>query len=251
MGRYLSVNNFNSKQWIKVALVVFYTFLFSVFPDVRAQPQLTVIVPDFPPYTLKHNDQFSGIGIELADKVFKQAGIIVNYRISPNYAKALYEVEQGRGDAILLASQSDERDHIAVFTKPLIVNRWCWYLLNDSELSPHDIDFKQKAKISSHFKANTHKWLIANGYAVEPTMKINKLPQMLIRARVDAVFIAELVFEEAMRQDKLNLSRFKKYIEIEKPFGIYLSKNYLAKHPETLKKVNQAIEAFRLSIKKH
>ena len=221
--------------------MVTFCLLFMILTEARAQPQLTVIVPNFPPYTLKNNDQISGIGIELADKIFKQAGITVRYRIAPNYAKALHELEQGRADALLLASQNDERDNLAVFTKPLMINRWCWYLLNDSQLHPHDSNFKRDAKISSHFKSNTHKWLIANGYSVQPARQTNKLPQMLMRSRVDAVFLAELVFEAAMKQDKLNISQFKKHIEKEKPFGIYLSKNYLTKYPATLKSINKAI----------
>jgi ABC-type amino acid transport substrate-binding protein len=223
-------------------LVINFTLILFATTDASAKSHLTVLVPNFPPYTLKNDNKISGIGIELANKVFKQAGINVNYRILPNYAKALHELEQGRGDAILLVSKNDERDNIAVFTKPLMLNRWCWYLTSETKLTPHDANFKNEAKISSHFKTKTHKWLIENNYAVVPAMKLNKLPQMLLKSRVDAVFIAELVFEEAMKRDNIKLSRFKKYVEIEKPFGIYISKKHLAKNPDILDKVNQAIE---------
>lgn len=236
------MNNFNISQCLKITLIVGFYFLLNVFTEARAQAQLTVIVPNFPPYTLKSNDQISGIGVDLADKIFKRAGITVRYRIAPNYAKALHELEQGRADALLLASQNDERDNMAVFSKPLMINRWCWYLLNDTALDPYDSNFKRDAKISSHFKSNTHKWLIKNGYSVLPARRTNTLPQMLIRSRVDAVFIAELVFETAVKQNQLISSQFKKYIEKKKPFGIYISKEYLAKYPETLTKVNQAID---------
>ncbi|NQZ22966.1 MAG: transporter substrate-binding domain-containing protein [Colwellia sp.] len=232
---------FNLVRSIKVSLVIIFSLLFTIFPDAIAKSHLTVLVPNFPPYTLEKNTKVSGIGIDLANKVFKKAGISVRYRILPNYAKALHELEQGRGDAVLLVSQNEERDTVAVFTKPLMVNRWCWYLLKGAKLIPHDTNFKSSAKVSSYFKSNTHKWLIKNNYTVEPVMKVGKLPQMLMRARVDAVFIAELVFEEAMKQDNLELSQFKKYIEIEKPFGIYISKAYLARYPENLNIINQAI----------
>lgn len=65
---------------------------------------------------------------------------------------------------------------------------------------------------------------------------------MLMQSRVDAVFIAELLFEAVMKKYKLQSSQFKKYIEVEKPFGIYMSKNFLAKHPEALTRINSAIE---------
>jgi ABC-type amino acid transport substrate-binding protein len=220
------------------------TLFLSLLPlsNASANDHLTVLVPNFPPYTFNKDNQISGIGIELANKVFIQAGIKVNYRILPNYAKALYELEQGRGDAVLLISKNDERDNIAVFSKPLMFNRWCWYSRKDSQLNPNSDNFKSDAKISSHFKTNTHKWLTDNNYNVQPVMELSKLPKMLLKARVDAVFIAELVFEEAMKQDHITLQQFNKVVEIEKPFGIYISKNYLAKNPQTLQKVNQAID---------
>lgn len=232
---------FRTNPHIKIALVMSVLFISSILSDVKANQKLTVLVPNFPPYTKESNRKVSGIGIELANKVFKQAKIEVEYHILPNYAKALYELKQGRGDILLLASQNAERDNIAVFSKPLMINRWCWYLLQDSKLTPYDKSFKEQAKISTHFKANTHKWLVSKSYIVEPTMNIDKLPTMLMKKRIDAVFLAELVFEEAVKNDKLNLTQFKKYIEIEKPFGMYISKKYLTEFPETLRNINDAI----------
>lgn len=217
--------------------------MYFIAPSVKAINKLIVLVPNFPPYTYEDNLKISGVGIELANKVFRQAKVQVEYHLQPNYAKALYELEQGRGDALLLASQNSERDSVAVFTKPLMINRWCWYLPRKSKLSPHDKNFIKSAKVSSHFKTNTHKWLTSKNYIVEPAMQLTKLPEMLLKQRIDAVFLAELVFEEAVKQDKLQLEQFKKYIEVEKPFGIYLSKRYLKEHPNTLPKINNAIDA--------
>ncbi len=210
-----------------------------------AQQEITVLVPNFPPYTEKKHQQISGIGIDLANQVFNKTGIKVRYRILPNYAKVVQQITQGQGDAFLLASQNDERDSIAVFTEPLLINRWCWYVLRTDTISPDDSDFKDRATVSTHFNANTHKWLLKNNYFVDPVMDTGKLPHMLLRGRIDAVFIAELVFDEAIKQALITPQTFKKYVEIEKPFGIYLSKKYLAKYPDTLKRVNKAINALQ------
>lgn len=229
-------------HWNKKVLMLLAILISLTFTQARANEQLIVLVPNFPPYTFEKNNKISGVGIELADKVFKKAGIKVHYRILPNYAKVLYELKQGRGDAALLMSKNVERDAIAVFTKPLMINRWCWYLPNTSQLNPHDNSFRNTAMISSHFKTNTHKWLIANNYQVNPVMELKTLPKMLMKSRVDAVFIAELVFEEAMKQDNIALNQFRKVVEIAKPFGIYISKKHLTTHPQTLQIINQAID---------
>lgn len=210
-----------------------------------AKQSITVLVPNFPPYTQQINGKISGIGIEQANKVFAHAGLEVTYRFLPNYAKVIHEIKHNRGDAFLLASQNDERDQLAELSYPLVSNKWCWYLPKDTTLSPEQPSFKSTATISSHFNTNTHKWLSKNNYIVEAVTDISRLPELLLRKRIDAVFLAELVFEKAIKEKGLTLSQFKKVVAVEKPFGIYISKKYLESSPETLKNINKSI----LSIK--
>lgn len=224
-------------------LLVWLGIIFSCLTTIacQAQQSITVLVPNFPPYTQIKAGEITGIGIEKANLIFQRANIKVTYRILPNYAKVLHELKLGRGDAFLLASQNDERDLLAVFSKPILINRWCWYQLKSATITPSEVDFKSNATVSSHFNTNTHKWLINNNYRVEPVTDISTLPDILLRERVNAVFLAELVFEKAIAQKGIALSRFNKQIEIEKPFGIYFSKPYLARYTKTLDNVNQAI----------
>ena len=206
---------------------------------------IDVLVPNFPPYTYKDNNEFQGIGIEQARKIFEQAGITASYQLAPNYGKIVHSVKHGKGDAFLLASQNDERDQIAKFSQPVMVNRWSWYVLNDSQVSPHSSNFKSQARVSTHFNANTHKWLTKHGYDVKPAMGTVNLPEMLLLKRVDAVFIAELVFEQALAKNNISPTLFKKYVEVEKDFCIYVSNTYLNKFPETLTKINKAITTLK------
>lgn len=212
-----------------------------IFLPVYAKQSMTVLVPNFPPYTHIKNNELTGLGIQQADLIFAQAKINVTYRFLPNYAKVLHEIKQGRGDAFLLASQNEERDKVAQFSLPVVTNKWCWYLSKNSSLSPQNETFKETASISSHFNTNTHKWLNSKGYFVEPVMDISVLPELLLRKRIDAVFLAELVFEQAIKEKGLPLSHFKKVVEVEKPFGIYVSNKYLESEPKTLKNINKSI----------
>ncbi|WP_440874740.1 substrate-binding periplasmic protein [Thalassotalea sp. PLHSN55] len=225
----------------QMKLISFFWVCNSIIFTAYAQQSIVVLVPNFPPYTEKKSDKIVGIGIELANQVFEKAGIAVNYHIYPNYAKVVDEIKRDKGSAFLLASQNAERDKIAVFSEPLFINRWCWYTLKNSSLTPLQEHFKLRAKVSTHFNANTHKWLISNDYFVQPVMETKKLPEMLARRYIDAAFIAELVFEDAIKEAGIAPNKFKKFVELEKDFGIYISKRYLAKYPETLIKVNQAI----------
>ncbi|MEW6982313.1 transporter substrate-binding domain-containing protein [Colwelliaceae bacterium 6471] len=209
---------------------------------VCAQQTITFAVPNFPPYSYQQNKQVTGEGITLAEQAFAKAKITPNYILLPNYAKVVYQVKENRADGFLLASQNKERDKIAVFSKPLLINRWSWYVLKDSVLTPKQPNFKSQAIVSSHFNSNTHKWLASKGYKVQAAMRLNKLPKMLLTKRVDAVFISERVFKQAVIDEGLNIDLFEQYAEIAKPFGIYISKHYLKLYPDTLTKLNNAID---------
>ena len=227
------------KPIFKVKLLVF--ILWAV--KVNAEQSLTVLIPDFPPYTFQENNQVSGIGPRLVEDIFSQANIKVNYRVLPNYAKVLHELKKNRGDAFLLASQNKERDGIAEFSAPLMTNRWAWFVRKDAKVLPSDKGFKSQAVISSHFNSNTHIWLKEQGYNVKPAMKVTSLPDLLTQSRVDAVFVAELVFEHALTNSNADMSQFTKFVEREVPFGIYVSKQYLAEFPDTLAQINRAIHS--------
>lgn len=207
----------------------------------KENQELTILVPNFPPYTYQDNRQITGIGIELATEIFQIAGLKVNYQLMPNYGKVVHEASLDKGDGFLLASQNTERDKIAIFSEPLLINRWCWYTLKETQFVPDYVNFKNLAKVSTHLNTNTHKWLVAQNYSVEPVTNINVLPELLLKKRVDAVFIAELVFEQALKQGGYSFELFDKFIEVEKSFGIYINKTYLEKHPDTLSVINNAI----------
>ena len=229
-------------QLVRYKVITLLCCAMLITPSYATQ-NITVLVPNFPPYTQQINGKLSGIGIEQADKVFAHAGLNVTYRFLPNYAKVLHEIKHNRGDAFLLASQNDERDKLAELSNPLVINKWCWYLHKNSTLSPEQATFKSTATISSHFNTNTHKWLNKNNYVVEAVTDISRLPELLLHKRIDAVFLAELVFEKAIKEKELPLSHFKKVVEVEKPFGIYISKKYLESSPDTLKSINKSIQA--------
>lgn len=241
-NRLLLINTIVSNAKSKLLARYTCALVALLFFSAATAQQLHIVVPNFPPYTYSEDNQIKGLGIELAQKIFADAGMDVRFTIEPNYAKTVHTIKSGQGDGFLLASQNGERDRFARFSNPLVINRWVWYTLADSTLQPTDKAFKQQALISTHFNTNTHKWLIKNDYKVEAAMDLPMLPEMLVRERVDAVFIAELVFDQALAESNLDPKLFKKHIEIEKPFGIYISKQYLKRHPDTLERINKSIE---------
>ena len=67
------------------------------------------------------------------------------------------------------------------------------------------------------------------------------LPQYLNEDRFDAIFLAETVFLQLLKDYQMDLNRYKQVVEVEKLFGIYIAKKYLKNQPEFMNKLNSAI----------
>lgn len=187
-------------------------------------------LPNFPPYTTLKDKKPSGIGIEAVTTMLDSMGVKYTMKVSSNHGKALSELKSGNSDGFFMASKNAQRDKYAVFSNPIMQNRWVWVLKKDSKLAPKSAEFKSKEKTASLLNTNTAKWLDKNGYRM--TSKGANNPKALIlflnAERADAIFLAEEVFKQQVG----NMSDYKIVVEVAKDFGAYISNDFLAKHPE-------------------
>ena len=221
----------------------FFTIFLILGMPVYAEEKTKTVhfaVPDFKPYTYKEDGQFKGYGIEKIKQIFSHLDRDYTLMLVPNYGRAVMEVRQGRADGFLLASRNNERDAIAVFSQPVAINRWSWFIPKTSKLSPDSPSFKTQAQIVTHLNTNTHKWLKKNGYVnVKGVHDLQSLPKYLKSGHIDAVFLAEVVFVQLLQDYQMDMSYYHQVVELEKPMGIYISKNYLQAFPNFIDKLNQ------------
>jgi ABC-type amino acid transport substrate-binding protein len=202
--------------------------------------ELKLVVPEFPPYTYLEQHKAVGIGIDLVEPVLKNVQLNASIKVVKDYALALFLVKNGQADGFFLASQNPQRDEVAVFSEPLLNNRWCWYISPENQYMPDHPAFKHHAKIAAIRNTNTQHWLLQQGYKVigKPTTP-QSLYKMMLAKRVNAIFIAEVVFENTLPPE---LTQWKKIVAVEKPFGIYLSKSFVQQHPAVLLNINAEIK---------
>ena len=222
---------------------LFIVILFLIWGNCgHAQSEMIFHVPNFPPYQFEKDGKIQGIGIELVDKIMREAGIQFSLKLVSNYGIAVYDVRAGNSDGFFLASQNAERDEIAGFSNSVAINRWCWFLPANSTLNPKEENFKAKASVGTYLNSNTHKWLRKNGYNVTGSPEnIESLFKMLKKNRINVVLLAEAAFYEAASKAGEKQESFRKVVQVEKPFGIYVSKDYLSKNPGIMEKLNAAI----------
>lgn len=205
---------------------------------------LTFVIPFFKPFTYVENGVFKGLGVERVETVLRECGYEIKIEQVPNYGRAVEEVRRGKSDGFFLATQNDERDSIAVFTHPIFINRWCWFVKEGSLLSKQRFREDKTLKIATPVNTNTHKWLKAEGYEeILPVNDLSSLVPLLLNDKVDAVFIAEEVFIYLMNDKKESVDSVKKYVQFSKPFGIYLAFPTIEKHEGIVEKLNTVIDS--------
>jgi len=228
----------------KIFIFLFTSILitFGILNLIFAQTPMIFCVPDFPPVTFEKDSKLQGSGIEMMSKIMKEAKIDYKLVFVPTYDRAINEMIEGNADGFCMASQNAKRDEVAVKSNPVLNNKWSWFIPNESKLNPADPSFKTTAKIGTLLNTNTHKWLVDNKYQVTGSPTDHEaLIKMLQAKRIDAVFVAEEVFLDALKQQQVDVNKYKIILEQNKPLGIYVSKEYLKKNPETIARINAAI----------
>jgi len=238
-------NRYRRRFMMKRAiLMMVFVFMFS--GNGYAHDAIRFLAPDLPPYQYQKGGQLQGIGVELIKKVMKAAKIEYSLHAASDYGAAVESVRKGVADGFFLASQNAERDEIAVFSDTLLLNNWCWFLDVNSSLRPSDASFKSKATVGTLENTNTHNWLKKNGYTVRPLEEVEALPGYLLASKkVTAVFLAELVFVKAAEKSGIAGNRYKAVVQETKPFGLYLSKQYLSENPGVMERINAAIRSVK------
>ncbi|EAR62079.1 transporter substrate-binding domain-containing protein [Neptuniibacter caesariensis] len=204
---------------------------------------LRFVVPEFPPYTYLQDGNIAGIGVRKIRSYLDELGTPYELSLVPNYGRAVQEVKHGRADGFFLATENEERNSFAVFSTPIVINNWSWFFPAESTVNPSDTDFKKTARIATHLKTNTHKWLLKNGYkVVYSPSDVDSLVKTLHHKRLTAVFLAEAVFWESCERQGIPTDRFRQVVESGRPMGIYISKQFLNNHDGFMDRLNHVIE---------
>lgn len=210
---------------------------------------LRFAVPEYAPFTTSTNGKATGFGVEMVEKILKDAGYSMSAHVVPNYSRCLLEVKNRSVEGFFLGSQNPERDAIATLSLPIMINNWIWVSKKTNPLRPETSDYKQKARIGVMLNTNPHSWLLKEQYKIAGTpSNVANLIEMLDLGRIDSALIPELVFMESIRTHSKRLNEYRMVVQSRNPFGIYLSKQYLAQHPEVLLRINAAIKKQSLVI---
>jgi ABC-type amino acid transport substrate-binding protein len=208
----------------------------------NSQP-LRIAVPDYPPYTYLEQGQLAGEGYVALQAIMKKLPVELRIVPVPNFGRALIDMQNNLLDGLFLATQSSERNALAVYSEPLFIADWSWIWLKErTDLHPGTAAFKLRAQISAQMNSNVYRWLRQHGYNVTAgTTNVRGLLNLLNHKRVDAIMLPERTATALIAQTAQDINQYKIKHEVELTFGIYISKSYAAAWPEIIPALNQAI----------
>lgn len=230
---------------VKRLLLVILCCLF--WPGVlTANETLRMAMPDYPPYTSIQNGTYHGFGYEAFVSIMADLQQSFTIVPAPNYGRAVKDLQNQVVDGLFLASENEERNAVAEFSEAVSYSGWTWVWLKErTELDPAAADFKKKAIVSAQLNSNTYIWIVKQNYKMAGApSNIRMLFTMLNSRRVDAILLPELTAKAVMQQEKLDPDLYSMHLEVQLPFGIYISKAYIARNPDIMPKLNQAIRRY-------
>lgn len=212
-------------------------FLISSLFSLSSHGEMKLGVPNFRPYSYEQNGQIVGLAIAPVENTLKQMQIKYSITQFANYSDLFKALKRGEIDGAFLASQNLERDRIADFSAPVLINNWSWINLKESEFNIPSHHFLRYAKVATVEKTNTYRWLIRKGYRVIGA-KAKDLPELLFSKKVDAIFVSQAVFNNHLQQTQYQQESLNYSVEVAQPFGLYVSKDYHHQHPDFLNTFN-------------
>ncbi len=99
--------------------LLFSGLLFSGFSGSMAAQTLRIAVPDYPPYTYVQDNNITGEGYNAFVAIMNQLQVEYRAEAVPHFGRALIDIENNQLDALLLATESPERNALAEFSIPL------------------------------------------------------------------------------------------------------------------------------------
>lgn len=186
------------------------------------------------------DDTFKGVAVDRVRCVFNKMGIPLEIQVVP-WRRAQLLVQRGLANGFFAASQKDSRDEYAVKSAIIADQKWNWYLLKESPLSPLDQSFKEKATVGGFLGANMLEWMKEHNYKVTTTPKDTEgLLKMLLAKRVDAVMANNYVMKALLQKYGVE-DQVKIYLNKNKPLSVYFSKEFLKSRPVFIETFNRTV----------
>jgi len=214
--------------------------IFVCASGLQAEP-ITLGVPQLKPFTYLEDGEIKGSVIDPIVEALKQSQTEYTFKFIENYSGLLKATRNNEIDGFFVATKNIERDKIAVFSKPVFIDKYTWFMLNDATYEFGSDEFMYDAKVGAVINTNSFRLATRRGYFVVG-LPSEELAQRFINRNLDAVFATYSSFKYQLDTQGIPSKRYRVINDSKRPFGVYISKHYLRKHPGFMKILNRQIK---------
>ena len=195
--------------YLKRGYLSLLLILISLFGSKASLAQsVSLLTDEWCPYTCQLNSDKPGILVEVANKIFPQAGIEVDYQLI-NWARAIKIVRVGYEDALLGAYKSDSPDFI-FHQEPILHSQMCFYVKASDSWSYTGLDSLAKRHISvingysygesfdQYMQQHPKNIMLLTGDAL-----VDRVSIMLNKNRIDTILEDKYVFHDTKQTGQL------------------------------------------------
>lgn len=220
---------------------LYRTVLFTFSSFASAYEPMLLGVPQLKPFTYYENTQFKGNALKPVENALQKANIPYQFVFVPNYSLLLKALRNKEIDGFFLATKNVERDRYAQFSKPILIDRYSWFVLNSSSADIESDVFKLNSKVGAVQNTNSFRLLTRLGFQVygQPSPLLAK---NFVGKNVDAVFATYSPFRYQLDALSFPKNKYRVIHHSKRPFGIYISKHYIHKFPDVMQKVDHFIQ---------
>jgi len=172
---------------------------------------VSLLTDEWCPYTCELNSDKPGILVEVANKLFSQDDIDIDYQLV-NWARAIKKVRVGKGDALLGAYKSDSPDFI-FHQDPILYSQMCFFVqANDPWLYTglNSLLERQLSVVNGYSYGELFdqymlqypkKFILLTGDEL-----LNRASFMLYKKRIDTILEDKYVFHEEQLAGRLKVA---------------------------------------------
>lgn len=228
-------------KWIIVVNVILGTTLPHEVMAYNKPERLLLTTQEWYPFQYSVDGEMKGRGIEKIKCIMREMKQPYQFTMT-KWDNAQLLVEVGTQHGFFLASRNDVRDKYAVFSQPILEQKWSWFSLSDS-IDVNQAMFKQQVEVAALFGSNKWFWLHNQGYlANKKPRSVKAMLELLISGDVGAILGNDDVVEQTIKKMGLSYRAISKTLVKRKPLGVYFSKTFSKKYPRFLPEFNLAIK---------
>lgn len=206
-----------------------------------AQAPIRLATMDFPPYSFSVGGRIEGAAVDQIRCLFGRAGLPIRLELL-SWPEALERLRKGSIDGFFPATANAERDKYGVLSRTFIPQRWVFYMRAGQSFDAETARQSRSFRVGAVAGSTTLQYLEQHNWNITlRTPTVRELFDALLNDRIEAALVNQLVMDSVISAGGAG-GRLRYVPFLERPMGIYISRQLLVQRPDLMPRLNDEVE---------